>query len=94
MSAPDPEGMSLLAKVLGAASVVVVPIWMARSWLEKRFSAKLDKHAYKSDQTALLGTLDVYRNDIQNIYEVLRKQETDAEGRHRELLMHLLERKP
>lgn len=93
MSAPDPEGMTLLAKALGWASAVVVPVWIARSWLDKRFQLKLDKHSYKSDQTALFGTLDVYRKDITNIYDVLRKQEADAETRHRELLMHLLEKR-
>lgn len=40
---PDPENMSLLAKVITAGSAVVVPIWIARSWLENRFAKKVGK---------------------------------------------------
>lgn len=41
MSAPDPEGMGLLSKVLAAGTAVVAPIWIARTWLENKFSKKL-----------------------------------------------------
>jgi hypothetical protein len=94
MDAPDPEGMSLLAKVVAAAVAFVVPVWGARSWLEKRFALKVDKHSYKNDQQTLSSTLEVYRVDISRIRDVLRDQDAVAEQRHRELLMHLLERKP
>lgn len=47
MSAPDPEGMSLLAKVLAAGTAVVAPVWVARSWIEKRFSAKVGKDDFQ-----------------------------------------------
>lgn len=43
MSAPDPEGMSLLAKVLAAAAAVVAPIWGAYSWLDGKLAKKADK---------------------------------------------------
>lgn len=43
MAAPDPEGMSLLSKVIAAGTAVIVPIWGARTWLEKRFETKADK---------------------------------------------------
>ena len=46
MSTPDPEGMSLLAKVLGAAAAIVVPIWGARTWLEKRFADKVKRNEF------------------------------------------------
>ena len=47
MSSPDPESYSLLAKVLGAATAVVVPVWGARSWLEKRLGQKVSKDDFK-----------------------------------------------
>ena len=47
MSSPDPESMSLLTKVLAAGTAVVAPVWIARSWLEKRFSKKLDNDDFK-----------------------------------------------
>lgn len=43
MASPDPEGMSLLAKVIAAATAVVVPVWGARTWLDKRFEKKADR---------------------------------------------------
>ena len=47
MAAPDPEGMSLLGKVMAAAVGVVVPVWGARTWVENRFSKKMDKGDFK-----------------------------------------------
>jgi hypothetical protein len=47
MASPDPEGMSLLAKVLAAGAAVVVPIWGARTWIENRFSKKLNTDDFK-----------------------------------------------
>jgi hypothetical protein len=47
MSTPDPESMGLLGKVLAAATAVVVPVWGARTWIENRFSRKMDKSDFK-----------------------------------------------
>ena len=47
MSAPDPESYGLLGKVLAAATALVVPIWGARTWLENRFSKKMDRDDFK-----------------------------------------------
>ena len=47
MSAPDPEGISLLGKALGAlaviGTVVIAPLWKGRNWLERRLASKADK---------------------------------------------------
>ena len=47
MSAPDPEGMGLLSKVLAAGTAIVAPIWIARTWLDARFGKKMDKDDFK-----------------------------------------------
>jgi hypothetical protein len=47
MASPDPEGMGLLAKVIAAATAVVVPVWGARTWLDKRFDKKVEKDDFK-----------------------------------------------
>ena len=47
MNAPDPESFGLLEKVVAAAAAVVVPVWGARTWLEKRFARKLEKDDFK-----------------------------------------------
>lgn len=48
MSTPGPEEMSLLAKVIAAATAVVVPVWGARTWLDNRFSKKVEKDDFKT----------------------------------------------
>ena len=47
MAAPDPEGMSLLGKIVSAAVGIVVPVWGARTWVENRFNKKLNKDDFK-----------------------------------------------
>ena len=46
MSSPDPETFALLSKIVAAAAAVVVPVWISRSWLEKKFSDKMDKEDF------------------------------------------------
>jgi hypothetical protein len=43
MSTPDPESFSLLAKVMGAAAVILTPVYGASKWLDGRFEKKADK---------------------------------------------------
>lgn len=40
--------MSLLAKVIAAATAVVVPVWGARTWLDNRFAKKVEKDDFRS----------------------------------------------
>lgn len=47
MAAPDPESVVLLAQVIGAGVAIGGPIWVARSWLEKRFNGKVSKDDFK-----------------------------------------------
>lgn len=47
MSATDPESIVLFAQVLGAGVAVGGPIWIARSWLEKRLGGKVGKDDFK-----------------------------------------------
>lgn len=59
MDAPDPEGMSLLAKVIAAGVAIVAPIWGARSWLDNRLAKKLDK----SDFAEFIQRFDQHTRD-------------------------------
>lgn len=47
MAAPDPESVVLFAQVLGAGVAIGGPIWVARTWLEKRFEEKVGKDDLK-----------------------------------------------
>lgn len=89
MSAPDPEGMTLLAKVLGAAAAVAVPVW----GFLKLWDKKADKHTVANQLQEVKGELAVQRGHIGKIFEQMTVSERIAEARHRELLMHLVNKK-
>ena len=43
MASPDPEGMSLMSKIIAAATPTVAAVWGARTWIDKRFEKKAEK---------------------------------------------------
>lgn len=88
MSAPDPESMSLLAKVLGAAGVVVVPIW----GFLKLWDKKADKKAVAEQFKAVTDELTVQRGHIGKVFDVIRENEQRAQDRHERLMDRLSER--
>jgi cell division protein FtsB len=89
MSAPDPEGMSMFAKVLGAGALVVTPVW----GFFKLWNKKADKHAVTSQLQAVHAEMGTLRQTQAKIFDHMRDDRAEAEKRHREILMHLLERK-
>ena len=70
MSAPDPESVSLLTKVLGAATAIIAPVWGAYKVIE----TKLDKKADKSE-------VDRHRDYFVKIFEKMEEhQKSDTES--------------
>lgn len=92
MSAPDPEGIGLLAKFLGACAAIGVPIGAGWKY-HKHLEEKLDRKADKETLEGIQGELSTQRQRIVEVFEQIRGNESKSEQRHRELLMHLLERK-
>lgn len=90
MATPDPEGFSLLAKVVAAGAAVVAPIGGLFLWIENRYAKK---HSVNSAVNDLKMELGVQRGHIAKLFDKIAESETKHEERHRELLMHLLERK-
>lgn len=93
MSTPDPESVGLLAKVIAAGVAVVAPIWGARTWLDKRFEKKADKHVVTTEFQTVKNELGTLRATQAKIFDKLAESETRNEDRHREVLMYLLENK-
>lgn len=89
MSSPDPEGIGLATKVIGAIVAVGTPI----TWLWAKLDKKADKHAVAEQFQTMTNELTVQRGHIGKIFEQMRDMEQVSEERHRELMMHLLERK-
>lgn len=85
--AADPEGIGLLAKVLGAGAAVIAPVGALWLWIDNRFAKK---HAVNNAVNDLKLELGVQRGHIAKIFDQMREEEEKNEARHRELLMHLL----
>ena len=89
MSAPDPEGMSLLAKVIAAGSAIVAPIWALHKWLDSRFDKKADKDVMKSAIGKLDGELETHRGYFAKVFDQMRDNEQRAQDRHERLMERL-----
>ena len=82
MSSPDPESFGLLEKLVAAATAIGVPIWGARTWLEKRFAKKADKEQVTSESTNCLRHIErLYENAEED-----RKQTRDLHDRAMEAI--------
>lgn len=89
LDAPDPEGMSLLAKVVTAGAVLVTPVW----GFFKLWNKKADKHTVTTQLQAVYSELGTMRGTQAKIFDQMRDMEKVSESRHRELLVLLLEKK-
>lgn len=89
MDAPDPEGVSILAKVIAACAPFAAMLW----GFVKLWDKKADKNAVNNAINELKLELGVQRGHIGSIFVQMRDMEKVSEERHRELLMHLVERK-
>jgi hypothetical protein len=65
MPTPDPEGFSLLAKVITAGGVVATPI----VWLWTKLDKKADKHAVANQFQVVTNELAVQRSHIGKIFD-------------------------
>ena len=90
--AADPDSLSWVAKVAGGLAAVVVPVLGARSWVDRRFEKKADKEAVAEQFQTVTTELTIQRGHIAKVFDKLGEAEAKNEERHRELLMHLLEK--
>ena len=89
MATPDPEGFSLLAKVVAAGTAILAPV----GWFWTRLDKKADKQTVNKQFEAVANELATQRGHIAHIFDQMREDRSAAEERHREVLMHLLEAK-
>jgi hypothetical protein len=92
MAAPDPESLGLLGKVIAAGAAVVVPIWGARTWFERRMARKADKEAVEKIEGGIKDELTIHRGYFKDVFNQIRESDNKSEERHRELLMHLVKK--
>lgn len=89
MSAPDPEGMSLLAKVLAAAAAVLTPPWLFWKWLNDRLERKADKHSVANQFQVVTNELAMHKQTMGKLFDQIRENEQRAADRHSELLREI-----
>ena len=70
MSTPDPEGFSLLAKVVAAGSAILAPV----GWLYSKLDKKADKAEFKE---YVKETLEVRKEIRESLRDLYRNAETD-----------------
>lgn len=89
MSAPGPDDMSLLAKVLAAGAAVLTPPFLAWKWLQGCFDKKADKHAVANTFQEVRGELAVQRQNIGKLFDKLDENEKRSSDRHLELMREI-----
>lgn len=83
MDSPDPEGFSLLAKLIAAASFILIPAAGAWNWLDKRFARK---HQVANDMQAITSEIALRRGDIKELFQSLADHSRRDEQLFRELM--------
>lgn len=86
MSAPDPDGMTLLAKVLAAGAAVITPLWGAHKWMEGRLDKKADKEHVNKSFSDVTAELSNQRINIGKLFDQIRQNEQRAQDRHERLM--------
>lgn len=94
MATPDPESAGLVAKVVGGLVAIAAPIFGVWAYLEKRLDKKADKSHVATQFQDVKNELTIQRGHIGKVFDKLAEADAKNEERHRELLMHMLERLP
>ena len=89
MSAPDPEGMSLLAKVIAAATAIIAPVWGLQKWLDARFDRKADKEVMDTAIEKIDHEFEIHRGYFAKVFDQMRDSEQRAQDRHERLMERL-----
>lgn len=89
MASPDPEGMSLLAKVAAALAMVGGPVWGAHKYLEGKLDKKADKETMKEALDKVDAELTLQRGYFKDVFTQMRENEQRAQDRHERLLEKL-----
>lgn len=82
MATPDPEGFSLLAKVVAAGGAVATPI----VWLWTKLDKKADKHAVNDSLQEIKSESALQRSHIGKLFDKLEEHARRDEETHREML--------
>lgn len=102
MSTPDPEGMSLLAKLLTAGIAILAPFAAAWRYFDGRLEKKADKHAVNNtvqemknelahQRTVQAKLFDQLREDNQRVTDRIERLETAGQERFDKMMQAIYE---
>lgn len=89
MATPDPEGMSILGKVVAAGAAVLAPVVGVWKWLDHRIEKKLDKADFKEAMMRFDAHAENDRNIQEKLFDQIRENEQRAQDRHERLMERL-----
>lgn len=82
MAAPDPEGMSLLAKVVAAGVAVGTPVW----GFFKLWDKKADKHTVNNQLQEVKTEQSLHRSYFKDVFEKLDSHQRRDEELARKIM--------
>lgn len=86
MAAPDPEGFSLLSKVIAAATAIVVPAGVVYRIAASALGKKADKSEVDKQFSSLNAEMTTQRGNIGKLFDQIRQNEQRAQDRHERLM--------
>lgn len=86
MSAPDPEGMTMLGKIAVAAVAAFTPVAAGWRWIESRFDKKADKDFVTGEFQKVHDELKIQRGHVGKIFDQIRESEQRAADRFERLM--------
>lgn len=93
MSAPDPEGFSMLTKIVAAGAAIIAPVAAVYKWADYRLDKKADKDVVKMAFDLLNSEMNTQRGNTAKLFDKIAEESKIGEERHRELLMHIISKK-
>lgn len=85
MDTPDPEGMTMLAKVIGAAIVVLTPVW----GFLKLWDKKADKHTVRNDLQRIESEQTLHKTYFAKAFEKMDEHTRRDEELFREVMTRM-----
>lgn len=79
--------------VAGGLVSAVGGLWGGWKYIDTELKKKADKHTVASQLQDVKNELAVQRGHIGKVFDQIRDNEGKSDERHRELLMHLIQRK-
>lgn len=84
--AADPEGFSILSKVLAAGTAIAVPVGVVYRIVSSALNKKANKEEVEKQFHALNAEMSTQRGNIGKLFDQLRQNEQRAQDRHERLM--------